>query len=198
MSTFSLLFFKVWISTSQRAVGSTFEETECILKDTSSRKIDEHSKLIFLQSYEAIFIEITEPQVFCHLSLQWLCRTVNILSRMWEKVSTKKTMQGHTAGKKLAGYNFCVLCTVLCLFILLTYFCDSPWWLKQAGISLGFFSVCNFSAFNWVTFSIVAEMLLFYSILTQIADHASTAALFLCCLKEKVIFFQPERMAYSL
>lgn len=88
--------------------------------------------------------------------------------------------------------------TVLHVFILLTYFCDSPWWLKPVGISLAVLSVCNYSAFNWVTFPIVAEMLLFYSVFTQTADHASTAALFLCCLKEEVIFFQPERMAFSL
>lgn len=108
---------------------------------------------------------------------------------MWEKVSTKKTMQGHTAGKKLAGYNFCVLCTVLCLFILLTYFCDSPWWLKQVGISLGVFSVCNFSAFNCVTFSIVAEMLCFTAYLPKLQITHLLQLSFYVVLKRRWFFF---------
>lgn len=55
---FSIHFlFKVWRFTSQRTAGSTFEETECILKDTSSRKRNKHSKHVFLLTYKTIFFE---------------------------------------------------------------------------------------------------------------------------------------------
>lgn len=66
--------------------------------------------------------------------------------------------------------------------------------MAEAGrdiLSLFAFIVCDFSAFSWAMFSMVAEMLLFYSTFTQIAYSTSTAGLFLCCLKEKVIFFYP-------
>lgn len=155
MSTLSsLLFFKIWSSVSQSAAADTWEQTECVLKDTSSRKWNKFPKHLFVHFLKAISIKVTASQNFESLVLLVVAQnrklSCDLLSCTWERGSSwkkgKKMQQEKNSVATMSVFRAQCLQIGLCTLILLAHFYDCLQWLRRAVVFwIYLFSFCAIS-----------------------------------------------------